>query len=181
MGILPVTEPSHAVFLSYASQDAEAAQILRGADAWDQKIRHEIHDCALFIPMVSHSTLRSGSRAIFGTTGSSPSNAPITWPNRSPSWCRSSLTVPAIRRSFRRTTYLALRSEHLETLVLTGKPLVIRAGLTEMLAGFCVSARTLSVDLGRIDGGADGVLPSLVSLIRHYTVSRNLEPIEWLE
>jgi TolB-like protein len=72
--ILLVTEPSHAVFLSYASQDAEAAQKicealraagievfldqseLRGGDAWDQKIRHEIHDCALFIPMVSQHT-----------------------------------------------------------------------------------------------------------------------------
>ncbi len=56
----PVTEPSHAVFLSYASQDTEPAQKicealrgagievffdqseLRGGDAWDQKIRHEI-------------------------------------------------------------------------------------------------------------------------------------------
>jgi TIR domain len=56
-----VTEPSQAVFLSYASQDAEAAQricealrtagigvffdqnSLRGGDAWELKIRHEIH------------------------------------------------------------------------------------------------------------------------------------------
>jgi TIR domain len=69
-----VAEASHAVFLSYASQDAEAAQKicaalraagievfldqseLRGGDAWDQKIRHEIRDCALFIPIVSHHT-----------------------------------------------------------------------------------------------------------------------------
>ncbi len=66
--------PAHAVFLSYASQDAEGAQKicealrvagievfldqseLRGGDAWDQKIRHEIHDCALFIPIVSQHT-----------------------------------------------------------------------------------------------------------------------------
>ena len=72
--ILPVTEPSHAVFVSYASQDAEAAQKicdalraagiqvfldqreLRGGDAWDQKIRREIHDCALFIPVISANT-----------------------------------------------------------------------------------------------------------------------------
>ncbi len=72
--IPPVTEPSHAVFLSYASQDAEAAQRicetlraagvevfldqseLRGGDVWDQKIRHEIHDCALFIPVISANT-----------------------------------------------------------------------------------------------------------------------------
>jgi hypothetical protein len=66
-----VSEPSHAVFLSYASQDAEAAQRicealrtagievwfdqseLRGGDAWDRQIRKEIHDCALFIPVIS--------------------------------------------------------------------------------------------------------------------------------
>jgi hypothetical protein len=72
--ILPVTEPSHAVFLSYASQDAEAAQKicealraagievfldqseLRGGDVWDQKIRRQIHDCALFMPIISTST-----------------------------------------------------------------------------------------------------------------------------
>src|SRR6266481_5480412 len=70
----PVTEPSHPVFLRYASQDAEAAQKicealraagievffdqseLRGGDAWDQKIRREIHDCALFIPVISANT-----------------------------------------------------------------------------------------------------------------------------
>jgi TolB-like protein/tetratricopeptide (TPR) repeat protein len=63
-----------AVFISYASQDAEAARRicgalraagvevfldqseLRGGDAWDQKIRHEIHDCVLFIPLVSQHT-----------------------------------------------------------------------------------------------------------------------------
>jgi TolB-like protein/tetratricopeptide (TPR) repeat protein len=72
--IAPVTERPHAVFLSYASQDAEAAQKicealrvsgievfldqseLRGGDAWDQKIRREIHDCSLFIPVVSQHT-----------------------------------------------------------------------------------------------------------------------------
>jgi TolB-like protein len=69
--IPPVTEPSHAVFLSYASQDAEAAQRicealraagvevwldqseLRGGDAWDESIRDQIKACALFIPVIS--------------------------------------------------------------------------------------------------------------------------------
>jgi TolB-like protein/tetratricopeptide (TPR) repeat protein len=72
--VTSVPGPAHAVFLSYASQDAEAAQKicealraagievfldqseLRGGDAWDQKIRHEIHDCVLFIPIVSQHT-----------------------------------------------------------------------------------------------------------------------------
>ena len=63
-----------AVFLSYASQDAEAAQriaeALRGAglevwfdknelaggDAWDAKIRKQIKECALFVPVISANT-----------------------------------------------------------------------------------------------------------------------------
>src|SRR5215469_9863428 len=70
------TEP-HAVFLSYASEDAPAAQRiadalraaaievwfdreeLRGGDAWDQKIRQQIRDCRLFMPIISaHSEAR---------------------------------------------------------------------------------------------------------------------------
>src|SRR5213080_1304939 len=74
----PVTEPSHAVFLSYASQDAEAAQricealrgagievwfdqtALRGGDVWDQRIRQQIRDCALFVPIISANTASRG-------------------------------------------------------------------------------------------------------------------------
>jgi len=69
-----LTEPSHAVFLSYASQDAEAAQkicealraagievwfdqsALRGGDVWDQTIRKHIKTCVLFIPVISRHT-----------------------------------------------------------------------------------------------------------------------------
>jgi TolB-like protein/Flp pilus assembly protein TadD len=71
-----MSESSQAVFLSYASQDAEAARRicealraggvevwfdqseLRGGDAWDQRIRKQIHDCALFIPVISANTQR---------------------------------------------------------------------------------------------------------------------------
>jgi TolB-like protein/tetratricopeptide (TPR) repeat protein len=66
--------PAGAVFLSYASQDAEAAaricdalrvagievwfdqSELRGGDAWDQKIRKQIKTCALFLPLISQHT-----------------------------------------------------------------------------------------------------------------------------
>jgi TolB-like protein/tetratricopeptide (TPR) repeat protein len=69
-----VTDSSHAVFLSYASQDAEPAQRicealraagievwfdqseLRGGDAWDTSIRKQIKTCALFLPVISHTT-----------------------------------------------------------------------------------------------------------------------------
>jgi adenylate cyclase len=66
------------VFLSYASQDAEVAELigeslraagievwfdrseLRGGDVWDQKIRQQIRDCALFLPVISANTAARG-------------------------------------------------------------------------------------------------------------------------
>jgi TolB-like protein/tetratricopeptide (TPR) repeat protein len=69
-----VTDPGKAVFLSYASQDAEAAEQLcnalravgievwfdqsdlRGGDAWDAAIRKQVKDCALFVPLISANT-----------------------------------------------------------------------------------------------------------------------------
>src|SRR5213083_2833187 len=69
-----MSETSKAVFLSYASQDTEAAKKicealraagvevwfdqseLRGGEAWDQKIRRQIKECALFMPVISANT-----------------------------------------------------------------------------------------------------------------------------
>ncbi len=69
-----MSDPTKAVFLSYASQDADAAKRicdalraagvevwfdqseLVGGDAWDQKIRKQIRECALFVPVVSAAT-----------------------------------------------------------------------------------------------------------------------------
>ena len=69
-----MSEAPNAVFLSYASQDAVAvrriAEVLRaagvevwfdqnelvGGDAWDQKIRRQIKECALFVPVISAAT-----------------------------------------------------------------------------------------------------------------------------
>ena len=69
-----MAQASRAIFLSYASQDVEAARNicealraggievwfdqseLRGGDAWDHKIRRQIRDCALFIPVISANT-----------------------------------------------------------------------------------------------------------------------------
>jgi TolB-like protein len=74
-----LAEPnSRAVFLSYASQDAAPARRicealraagievwfdqsdLRGGDAWDHRIRQQIRDCALFIPVISATTAARG-------------------------------------------------------------------------------------------------------------------------
>ncbi|MGO9717435.1 MAG: TIR domain-containing protein [Steroidobacteraceae bacterium] len=69
-----MTDAGKAVFLSYASQDTEAAQTLcntlraagievwfdqselRGGDAWDTLIRRQIKGCYLFVPIISANT-----------------------------------------------------------------------------------------------------------------------------
>lgn len=69
-----MTDPTSAVFLSYASQDAEAAKRicdvlrtagievwfdqseLRGGDSWDRHITKQIRDCALFLAVISAHT-----------------------------------------------------------------------------------------------------------------------------
>src|SRR3984957_16337819 len=69
-----VTDPGRAVFMSYASQDAEAAEHLcdalraagvevwfdrselRGGDAWDHQIHERIRDCRLFVAVISAHT-----------------------------------------------------------------------------------------------------------------------------
>jgi TolB-like protein/Tfp pilus assembly protein PilF len=71
---MSMADTSRAVFLSYASQDSEAAQKicealraagievwfdqseLRGGDVWDQMIRKQLKACALFIPVISRHT-----------------------------------------------------------------------------------------------------------------------------
>src|SRR6201993_2073384 len=66
--------PPLSVFLSYASEDRLAAQLIRdalpnyglavwydensltGGDAWDQKIRRQIRECDFFMPIISART-----------------------------------------------------------------------------------------------------------------------------
>ena len=73
-----MSEPTKAVFLSYAREDTDAARRiadalrafgvevwfdqseLRGGDQWDVKIRQQINDCALFLPIVSQHTQERG-------------------------------------------------------------------------------------------------------------------------
>ena len=69
-----MSKPSQAVFLSYASQDVDAARRihdalrgagievwfdqseLRGGDAWDAEIRRQVRECALFVALISANT-----------------------------------------------------------------------------------------------------------------------------
>jgi TolB-like protein len=73
-GCVDLSATLQAVFVSYASQDAEPASRicealraagievwfdqseLRGGDAWDQSIRRQIKTCSLFLPVISRNT-----------------------------------------------------------------------------------------------------------------------------
>jgi TolB-like protein len=73
-----MTEPNKAIFLSYAREDAESVRRiadalrafgvevwfdqneLRGGDSWDQKIKRQIRECALFLPVISATTQARG-------------------------------------------------------------------------------------------------------------------------
>src|SRR5882724_3010690 len=72
--MLDQLRPTGAVFLSYAREDSEAARRiaealrevgvevwfdrseLRGGDAWDAKIKKQIRECSLFVPIISANT-----------------------------------------------------------------------------------------------------------------------------
>ena len=73
-----MSDAAKAVFLSYAREDTDAARRiadalrshgvevwfdqseLRGGDAWDAKIRKQINDCTLFLPVISKNTQDRG-------------------------------------------------------------------------------------------------------------------------
>ena len=109
-----------AVFLSYASQDAEAARRiceslrsggvevwfdqseLIGGDAWDAKIRKQIADCALFLPVISAAT-NSRARVVL------------------PHWRGPSSATTRLRRKAMRTSWRSLVRSIIRPIVLTMK------------------------------------------------------------
>lgn len=104
-----MSESNKAVFLSYTSNDADAARRiceslqeagievwldqseLRGGDAWDAAIRNQIKACAMFMPVISANT----SARVEGFTAA--------WPSRSRpgrgSRDRSRITSAGVRKS----------------------------------------------------------------------------------
>lgn len=75
---------------------------------------------------------------------------------------------------------LVLPDEQLDALALSGEPLVFRAGTAEILGEFKVSGESLIIELAQIDGGGEGVLPTLTSLANRYAKQRGLKKVEWI-
>ena len=75
---------------------------------------------------------------------------------------------------------LNLPDEQLEAFVLSGRPIVFRAGSAEILGEFKIKGESLSVELAHIDGGGEGILPALTSLAHRYAKKRGLKKVEWI-
>lgn len=74
---------------------------------------------------------------------------------------------------------LALPDEALSALVLCGEPLVFRVGTAEILGRFWVAEDSLVLELGHIDGGGEGVLPTLAAVAEQYARQRGLKSLDW--
>jgi hypothetical protein len=75
---------------------------------------------------------------------------------------------------------LAIPDDQLDAFVLSARPIVFRAGTAEILGEFKVKGESLIVELGQIDGGGEGVLPTLTSLAHRYAKQRGLKRVEWV-
>lgn len=74
---------------------------------------------------------------------------------------------------------LALSNAELRAIVLCDEPLVFRVGTASILGKFKLTDDTLFVELGHIDGGGEGALPTLASLADRYAKREGLAFIEW--
>ena len=75
---------------------------------------------------------------------------------------------------------LTIADEDLDLFVFTASPVVFRAGSAEVLGQFEVRGDRMIVDLAHIDGGGEGLLPTIAMLVNRVAERRRLAEIEWL-
>lgn len=73
---------------------------------------------------------------------------------------------------------LALPDEEIQALIFTNKPVAFRIGTAEVLGEFKIKDENLIVELAHIDGGGEGVLPTILILAKQYAQRKNLKKIE---
>jgi hypothetical protein len=74
----------------------------------------------------------------------------------------------------------SLPDEQIEAFVFTDKPIVFRAGSAQVLGEFRIRPGRVVVELAQIDGGGEGVLPTLWMLVERYARQRGLNEVEWI-
>ena len=74
---------------------------------------------------------------------------------------------------------LAALTSEMEPLVFSGHPVVFQAGSAKVLGQFSCTADALIVELAHIDGGGEGVLPTLAVLAQRFAKARRIGKVEW--
>jgi hypothetical protein len=75
---------------------------------------------------------------------------------------------------------LSWPADKLRELVAVGRPIVFRAGSSTVLAAVQIEERRLIIELAHIDGGGEGVLPTLWRFGQSYARAEQFVEIEWL-
>lgn len=75
--------------------------------------------------------------------------------------------------------WLAMPAAEIDALVLNARPFVFKAGSAEILGSFEVVGSSLRATLAHIDGGGEGVLPTIWVLAERFARQRSLNTIEW--
>ena len=75
---------------------------------------------------------------------------------------------------------LSLPDEQIESFVFVGTPLIFKAGSAEILGEFRLQTDRLTVELAQIEGGGEGILPTLTALAERYAQRRRLNQVQWI-
>lgn len=74
---------------------------------------------------------------------------------------------------------LALPDERIAAWIMVG-PIVFRVGSAEILGAIRLTADRLTIELAQIDGGGEGVLPTLWLVAERYARLRGARQVEWI-
>ena len=75
---------------------------------------------------------------------------------------------------------LGLPDRQIDDFVLSGNAIAFRVGSAEILGQFTIDGDVLVVELAHIDGGGEGVLATLWSLVHQYSEGKHLRAVEWI-
>jgi len=87
---------------------------------------------------------------------------------------------PILIEGFTSEEILAFPDDYVDGNVLTGQPVVFRAGSARILGTFRRTPSRITVELAQIDGGGEGVLPTLWLLAERYAKRRGFAEVEWI-
>ncbi|GAB5410535.1 MAG: hypothetical protein BalsKO_29000 [Balneolaceae bacterium] len=70
--------------------------------------------------------------------------------------------------------------QEFDQLVLIDKPIVVKIGSGEVLGQFTIREKTLVIELAQIDGGGEGVLPTINKIAKHISITKSIRSIEYI-